>query len=219
MAVTSKIVSMCEGRVVKKGKTNKNELIEKESDYFIPSEKSAYGITLTIKENLLAPTAGIDESNGDGCLILWPENPQKTANELRKYLRQKFSLKEVGVIITDSKSSPLRRGVTGVALSHSGFSALNNYSGLLDIFGQKKGAVVNIMDALAAAAVLVMGEINEQTPLAVVQDIPFVRFRDNDPSEKELKRLYLDMQEDIYAPLLKNVEWKKGGKSTLVWYN
>jgi putative folate metabolism gamma-glutamate ligase len=215
LAVTSKVVSVCEGRVVKKDSIDKEELIKKEAEYFIPSEKSAYGITLAIKENLLAPSAGIDESNGNGHFILWPKNPQKTTNELCEYLRRRFLLKEVGVIMTDSKSSPLRRGVTGVALAHSGFSALNDFGGSRDIFGQKKRAVINVMDALAAAAVLVMGETNEQTPLAVIQDLSFVYFQTDAPSEKELKRLYLQINNDLYAPLLKSARWQKGGKSTI----
>jgi F420-0:gamma-glutamyl ligase len=36
---------------------------------------------------------------------------------------------------------------------------------------------VNVADALAAAAVLVMGEGSEQTPLVVIGDVPFVTFQ------------------------------------------
>ena len=34
-----------------------------------------YHMTLTIKQGMLIPTAGIDESNGDGYYILWPRDP------------------------------------------------------------------------------------------------------------------------------------------------
>lgn len=109
LVVTSKIVSICEGRVIKLGTIDKKELIKREAEYFLPPEKNKYNITLTIKSGLLIPTAGIDESNGAGYYVLWPENPQKTANEVRRYLRQRFSVKKVGAIITDSKTTPSRK--------------------------------------------------------------------------------------------------------------
>ena len=214
VVITSKIVSICEGRVVKSDGADKKELIEKEAEYFLPAEKSKYNVTLTIKGNLLIPTAGIDESNGNGYYILWPKDPQKTANEVRQYLRKRFSVKKVGVIITDSKTTPLRWGTTGVAVAHSGFAALNNYIGKSDIFGRKfEMQKANIADALAASAVLVMGEGNEQTPLAVIEDVTFVKFQEKNPSRKALQDLHIDMDDDLYGPLLKSVKWKRGLKN------
>lgn len=213
LVITSKIVAICEGRVIEIEKADKKELIKQEAEYFLPPEENKYNITLTIKNNLLAPTAGIDESNGAGYYILWPKDPQKTANEVRQYLCDRFSLKKVGVVITDSKTTPLRWGTTGVAIAHSGFASLNNYIGKPDIFGRKlKVTKANISDALAVSAVLVMGEGNEQTPLAVIEDIPFVKFQNRNPSKKEIREFHIDMKDDLYARLLKGVKWRKGSK-------
>ena len=134
LVVTSKVVSICEGRIVKVGSVDKDTLIENEAEYYLPHTKSKYDVTLTINHNLLVPTAGIDESNGNGYYILWPKNPQASANKIREYVIKRFDLSNIGIIITDSRSSPLRWGTTGVALSHSGFLALNNYIGKPDIF-------------------------------------------------------------------------------------
>lgn len=211
LVITSKIVSICEGNFIEIGKVNKTDLIKKEAEYFIPAEQSKYNITLTIKRNLLVPTAGIDESNGNGYFILWPKNPQKTTNQVKKYLKQRFKLKHVGVIITDSKTSPLRWGTTGFALAHSGFKALNNYIGKPDIFGRLLHVTkANIMDSLAAATVAVMGEGNEQTPLAIIEEADFVKFQNRNPSKQELKELNIPIEDDLYAPLLKTTKWKKG---------
>lgn len=213
LAVTSKIVSICEGRVIKIGSIDKKELIKQEAEYFLPPEENKYNITLTLKNNLLIPTAGIDESNGNGYYILWPSDAQKTANEIRKYLAERFSLKKVGVIITDSKTSPLRWGTTGVAIAHSGFSALNNYIGKPDIFGKLlRITKANIMDALAVTAVVVMGEADEQTPLAVIEQIPFVKFQQRNPTENELKELHITIENDLYGELLKGAHWIRGEK-------
>ena len=211
LAITSKIVSICEGRVEKVGAVDKDELVKKESEYYLPKETNRYQFFLTIKRSLLTPTAGIDESNGNGYYILWPKDPQKTANEVRKYLAKRFGRKKVGVIITDSKTTPLQWGVTGRAIAHSGFAALNDYRGKKDIFGRElKFTQVNVMDGLAAAAVLVMGEGIEQTPLALIEDMPFVKFAQRDPTKKELKDLRISIEEDLYSSLLTSVEWKKG---------
>jgi putative folate metabolism gamma-glutamate ligase len=211
LAVTSKIVSLCEGRVVKLGTVEKRTLIEQEADYFLPAALSKYHTTLTINQGVLIPAAGIDESNGDGYYVLWPRHPQQTANAVRAYLQQRFSRTHVGVIITDSKTTPLRVGVTGVALAFSGFQALNDYVGTKDLFGRiLRITKVNVVDALATAAVLVMGEGSEQTPLAVVGELPFVTFQERDPSPAELEQLRITVEDDLYGPLLTSVQWHKG---------
>jgi F420-0:gamma-glutamyl ligase len=98
-----------------------------------------------------------------------------------------------------------------MALAYSGFRALNNYVGTVDLFGRPlRTTHVNVVDALAAAAVLVMGEGNEQTPLAVVRDLPFVTFQDRDPSEEELQQLQIALQDDLYGPLFTHIPWHRG---------
>ncbi len=209
--VTSKIVAICEGRIIPVSEGNKDELVEQESEYFLPKEDNKYNISLTIKNNLLIPTAGIDESNADKHYVLWPIDPQKTANEIRSHLKKKNNVKNLGVIITDSKTTPLRWGVTGAGIAHSGFSAINDMIGKPDIFGKPlKVTKVNVMDALSSAAGVIMGEASEQTPLSVITDIPFVEFQDRNPNEEELAMLHIDIDTDLYSTILKAVPWKKG---------
>lgn len=211
LAVTSKVVAICENRVVPIGAIDKKELVINEADLYIPHEENKYGYTITIKDNLLIPTSGIDESNGNGFYILWPSDPQKWANRIRNYLKKRFGLKNVGVIITDSKTTPLRWGTSGVCIAHAGFKALNDYIHTPDIFGRYlKVTKANIADSLAVAAVLQMGEGDEQTPLAIISDLEFVNFKKNNPSRKELEGLVISLDDDIYASLLKAVNWKKG---------
>lgn len=211
LAITSKIVSLCEGRIIPIGTREKIDIIKEECEAYILPEENSYGITLTLKNNILIPMAGIDESNAEGCYVLWPENLQKSTNDIRDYLRKKWNLKDFGVIITDSKTTPLRWGTTGICLSYSGFSPLHDYRGTPDIFGRHLVYTqANIMDGLASASVLLMGEGNEQTPLALIEDISFVQFQDAHPSEEEITNLHIDMEKDVYAPLLRSSLWEKG---------
>ena len=108
VAISSKIVSLCEGNILPLEDISKDNLIKKEADCFIPKEYSRYGVYLTIKNGLLVPSAGIDESNTNGYYVMWPKDPQKFANYCWEFLRERFRLKNIGVIITDSTTSPLK---------------------------------------------------------------------------------------------------------------
>ena len=213
VAVTSKILGITEGNVVKIGEGDKDTIIIQEAEYYLPRSSSKYNIILTIKRNAINFSSGVDESNSKGYYVLWPKDPQKSANKIRKHLAKKHKKKNIGVIITDTASVPLRWGQRGVfVLAHSGFSALNSYIGKPDIFGKPlKMTSASISDALGTAAVLVMGEGAEQTPLAVIEDIPFVKFTQRNPTKKELLKLQMPLKDDLYAPLLKAVKWRKGG--------
>ncbi len=211
VAITSKIISICQGRMVPVGEAEKQDLIEREADYWLPPEVNRYGVSLTIVDHVLIPMAGVDESNAAGHYILWPHDPQRVANEVRAYLSRRFGLSHVGVIVTDSKTTPLRWGVTGVAIAHSGFLAVNDLVGHPDLFGRPLHMTkVDVADALAAAAVLVMGEADEGTPLATIDEVPFVAFQARDPTPEELEARWIDMEADLYAPLLQAVEWREG---------
>lgn len=214
LAITSKIVSLCEGRVAPKG-ADKLELVKKEADLFLPPSENTYGIAMTVAHDLLIPASGIDESNADGGYVLWPRDAQKTANDVRGYLMKRFSVQEIGVLITDSKTTPLRWGTTGVALAHSGFVGVNDFIGQPDLFGRRLEVTkVNVRDGLAAGAVLAMGESVEKTPLAVISDVPFVVFQDRNPTKEELADLHIDMDADVYGAILRRAPWQKGGRRT-----
>jgi F420-0:gamma-glutamyl ligase len=101
-----------------------------------------------------------------------------------------------------------------VALAHSGFAALNDYAGHPDVFGRPLAVTkANVRDGLAAAAVLAMGEADEQTPLAVIDDLPFVTFQERDPTNEELVDLRISLEDDLYAPLLTRAPWQIGGQA------
>lgn len=213
LVVTSKIISITQGRIVKIGEVDKLELIKKESQSFLPATQNKYNVSLAIVHKNLSASAGIDESNGNGYYILWPDNPYKVAADIRDYLKKRFHIKNIGVIITDSRTTPLRWGVTGVGIAFSGFEPLNSLIGKKDIFGKKlRMTKVSILDGLAAAAAVVMGEGSEQTPLAIIEDIPFVEFKKQNPTHSEIEELQIEPEDDLYAEFFKGIKWQKGQK-------
>src|SRR5258708_5229309 len=210
LAITSKIISLCENNVIPLGQIDKEHLVIQESDLYLPATLSRYGHHFTITNNTLIPVGGVDESNGDGNYILWPKDAQATANQVRDYLKDRFNLTHVGVAITDSTCHPLRRGTTGIMLAHSGFQALKDYIGTPDLFGRPfHVSRADIAGGLAASAVLQMGEGTERTPLAILTDLPFVSFQDRNPSADELADINIPLDEDLFAPFLTSVHLLK----------
>jgi dihydrofolate synthase / folylpolyglutamate synthase len=214
LAITSKVVSLCENNVVPFGDSSKEDLVKKESNLHLSQGSSAYGIQFTITNHTLIPSAGIDESNGDNNYILWPMDSQVTANNIREHLVDRFKLKNVGVLITDSTCQPLRRGTIGVALAHSGFLSIRNYIGTPDLFGRSFSvSQANISGGLASAAVLAMGEGTEQTPFCIMSDMPFVTFQSRNPTEGEIDSQRITLEEDLFAPFLTSIKWEHGQRN------
>ncbi len=122
-------------------------------------------------------------------------------------------MKNLGVIITDSTSVPLRRGAIGFALAWSGFKPLRDYRGSKDLFGRVfEIEIANLADSLAAAANLLMGEGTECTPLAVIRDAPGVVFTDSDREPKG-SELRVAPANDLFAPLLfVGKKWKRDSR-------
>jgi len=210
LVITSKIVALSEGRYVSKENRLSEDLIANEADYYLPQEASPYGVPLTICDNTFVARAGIDASNTDGVYSLLPLDSYKTARDVRAHFVGRFKLNNVGVIISDSHSTPLRRGATGVAIGWSGFVGLKAYDNVPDIFGHCFTTHTNVVDALATSAVIAMGEGAEQTPLALIDDIPFVEFNAASPTSKELKFFKPTLETDLFAPLLNYQSLKKG---------
>lgn len=215
LVITSKVVSIWEDRCIPKERyPDKDILIKKEADKYLSREAVPQGWVMhTIKHNLFIPSAGIDESNSGDYYTLWPQNPKASTKKLWQWACKTYRVKKIGIIISDSHSIPLRRGMMGFALSHYGFDPLKEYRGTKDLFGREmKMTQRNFPDALAAAAVLAMGEGDESMPLALIRDVPNIKFT-NQPyrARRPHSSFEIKTREDLYYPLLSSVPWKKGG--------
>jgi F420-0:gamma-glutamyl ligase len=196
LAVTSKIVALSERRTGRLA--DKVRLIKQESDWAM---RTKY-VWLTVRKGLVMASAGIDESNADGKLILLPRDSFKAAARLRRELQAHYRIKKLGVVITDSRIFPLRNGVVGVAVGYAGFKGIKDYTGTPDLFGRKfHFSKVDAADGLATAAVVAMGEGRECQPLAIIKDAP-VAFTDR-VTRRELE---INIADDLYRPLFSRVK-------------
>jgi F420-0:gamma-glutamyl ligase len=200
--ISSKVVAISEGRCIKVDKGNKEQLVAQEADYLIPTDYRPQ--PLTIKSNTFLGAAGIDESNGNGYFILLPEDCFVSAQKIHEFLITKFSLKTLGVIITDSRSLPLRYGATGVALGWWGIAPLQDHIGNSDLFGRPfKYERSNIVDGISAAANLVSGETDECMPIVIARDIPNLVFKAGITKDELFSPIEDDTFRVLYQGLLK----------------
>lgn len=198
IVVTSKIVALSEGRTAPcPTERSRIRLIRQESQWAIKTKYT----WLTIKDGMVMASAGIDQSNAFGRCVLLPRDSYRSARELCRNLKRRYRLRRLGLLITDSRLTPLREGITGVALGYAGFRGIRDYRGKPDLMGRKlKMTRTNIADSLATTAVLCMGEGKERQPLAVINDAPVV-FADR----VNRKALLIDPREDIYRPFFRTL--------------
>ena len=189
IVVAQKIVSKAEGRIVHlatvqpsprareiAAQANKDprvvELILRESRTVI---RVSPGVIITEHNTgVILANAGIDRSNlkgSDDAALLLPEDPDASAARLRDQLQQEFGVR-LGLLVTDSIGRPWRLGTVGLAIGCAGVLALNDLRGKTDLFGrQLQVSEVAVGDSLAAAAVLLMGEAAEGTPLVLIRGV------------------------------------------------
>jgi F420-0:gamma-glutamyl ligase len=196
LAVTSKIVALSEGRVLElTSPTAKDEIILQESELAVRTPWA----WLTLKD--------VEQ----GMCVLLPKDSYAAAAELRDALCRRYDIKNLGLLITDSRTLPLRRGTVGVALGYSGFLGLKDYVGKPDLYGKPfKMTRVDLADSLAAAAVSVMGEGRECQPLAVITDPPVAWHAGSTNSDE----LAIPIQDDLYAPLYAHLLEKEENSET-----
>ncbi len=200
VAITSKVLGIHQGRCIKIDKSvNKLDLVKQESDYYKLTKVKQQKYVLTIRNHVLALSAGIDESNANGYYVLLPNNVNKLMREIWVHLRKKHKIKKLGVIATDSHTFPMRLGTIGIAIGFYGFEPQKDYRKEKDIFGRKfKHTRTDIVDALAVAAVYEMGEGNERTPFVIIRDVD-LEFTD----KSTYRKLIMPIKGDIYYPMLK----------------
>jgi coenzyme F420-0:L-glutamate ligase len=152
------------------------QIVLDEADEVIGGVK---GTLLTIKNGDAVANAGVDRKNAPkNSVVLWPENPDAVARKLRGQVKRRFG-KDVGIVIVDSRVTPLRLGTTGFAIGSAGFQPVEDIRGTRDLSGRRVKITFHATaDGIAAAAQLVMGEASERQPFAIIREAP-VRISNN----------------------------------------
>jgi coenzyme F420-0:L-glutamate ligase / coenzyme F420-1:gamma-L-glutamate ligase len=158
---------------------------------------------LLVEDNrgLVCINAGIDKSNiqGDENFALLPENPDLSARNCCSEL-ESLTGKKLAVLICDTYSRPFRRGQVNFAIGSSGLSLFRDYRGKRDLFGHVlKVKNVAVVDEIAGAAELLMGQGGEASPVVVVRDINGSFGQSSDFS---IRDLFISENEDLFRGVL-----------------
>ncbi len=191
LVVAQKIVSKAEGRMVDlatikpsakalalAGEVDKDprlvEVILSESVRVVRARRDV--LIVEHKLGFIMANAGVDQSNvapedGSTHVLLLPENPDRSAETLRRGVKAATGV-DVSVVINDSFGRPWRQGTAGVAIGASGLPALIDLRGQPDLFGRKlEVSVIGFGDEVAAAASLLMGQADEALPAVLIRGL------------------------------------------------
>jgi coenzyme F420-0:L-glutamate ligase / coenzyme F420-1:gamma-L-glutamate ligase len=174
------------------------EIVLRGSARVLRADRGAFIVTTRYGQTCL--NGGVDKSNvkGDNMYALLPEDPDGSARLLMRRIK-KLTGKHVGVVITDTRSRPFRRGQVEECIGVAGMNPLVDYRGQKDLFGYTlRFKNVDLADELASAAELVMGQGREATPVAIVRGLKRVRFQDRTSSRK----LSVLSKEDLFKGTL-----------------
>jgi len=187
IAITSKVVSLSERNIVSLADVKptvlarrlgrKFDMLPEFAQVVLNESDAIYGgvpgALLTLKNGDAIANSGVDRKNAPGgSLIPWPVNPQRSADRIRKSINQRLG-KRIGVVIVDSRVTPLRQGTIGLAIACSGFQPVRDSRGIRDLYGPKVRITLQALaDGIAAAAQLLMGETRETVPFVVVRRAP-----------------------------------------------
>lgn len=154
------------------------ELIRQESTSILRHRPGL--IIVEHKLGFVCANAGIDRSNvyqesdtDDEFVLLLPEDPSRSAREIRDYLEETWKC-GIGILIIDSHGRAWRRGTVGISIGFSGLPGIVDKVGDPDLFGYElKVTRIAAVDELAAAASLIMGQANEGLPIVHVRGFPY----------------------------------------------
>ena len=184
LVISSKYISNSQGRMLNQNSIKLSEKANKISKKFSINQKlsevivresdivfgGVSGFVITSSNNIMAPNAGIDKSNSQGKLILYPNDPYLVAEQIKRKLFLDYNL-HVGIIIVDSRLMPARIGTSGVAIACSGIEPVSDRRATKDLDGNVlKVTFQAVADNLASVANHKMGEADELLPIAIIRE-------------------------------------------------
>lgn len=198
LVIAQKIVSKAEGRTIKLKSIRPSERAQqlarelgKEAELvevILGESRSVVrsgGKALIVETHhgFICANAGVDQSNvGLNQVTLLPEDPDRSARDLRKEIHQRIG-KSPAVIISDSFGRAWRLGTVDVAIGVAGMKPIKDERGSHDRYGyQLKAAVAAVADEIAAAAELIMGK-RDALPVVLVRGYDMEKKEDGSAQE------------------------------------
>jgi coenzyme F420-0:L-glutamate ligase / coenzyme F420-1:gamma-L-glutamate ligase len=207
LVVSQKIVSKCEGRVVRLRDVIPSapavalaeeigrdpqlvEVILGESRRIVRKDKGI--LIVETHHGFICANAGVDQSNvaADSASLL-PVDADRSARALRDRLRT-LTGHDLAVIVADTFGRPWREGLANIAVGIAGFEPLMSHLGEQDPAGHVlQATVLALADELAGAAEPVMGKLS-RIPVAIIRGLAWL------PAEGSVRALLRDPSRDLF---------------------
>lgn len=215
LVVAQKIVSKAEGRVFRLKNVKPSEKAEKLAETTLKDPdfvelvlqasrkivKASPDILIVENENgIICINAGVDKSNveGEDSYALLPRDSDESARRIRKKIME-VTGKNVAVIISDTYSRPFRKGQVEFAIGIAGIYPFRDYRGEKDLYNYVlKVKNIAVVDEIAAAAELVMGQGSEGIPVAIVKNLDRAELT----GKSSVSDLFISKQEDLFKGTL-----------------
>ena len=188
LIVTQKIVSKAEGRIVdlstvvpssyanqiaeQAGRDARLvEVVLRESRSIVRMDVERGIIITETRHGFVCANSGVDASNvpGEDLVSLLPEDPDRSAEGVRKEVARALPGTTVAVIISDTFGRAWREGHVNFAIGTAGISTMKDYKGTPDAYGELlKVTNIAVADELASAAELVTAKA-DGIPVAIVR--------------------------------------------------
>jgi len=214
LAVTSKIVSKAEGRILQA--SDREDAITAETVRVVATREHPGGVTRIVENRLglVMAAAGVDASNtADGTVLLLPLAPDESAASIRAAVEAAVG-GPIGIVITDTAGRPWREGQTDIVIGASGVRLLDDLRGQRDAAGKVLEVTAPAVgDEIAAAADLVKGK-SIGVPVAVVRGLE--RFLD--AGAEGARQLVRDARDDLFSlgtAEARQLGWNEGYRAGL----
>jgi len=137
------------------------------------------------KLGFIMSSSGVDRSNvaehSHETVVLLPKDADVSAAAVRADIKT-LTNKIVSVIINDSGGRSDRAGSVGIAIGLSGISTIENRS-QKDLFENQANSQIALVDELAAAASILMGQANEGVPVVIIRGVKYTSSEDSKISQ------------------------------------
>lgn len=215
LVVAQKIVSKAEGRVFQLKNVKPSEKAKKLAETTLKDpnfvemvlqasrkivKASPDTLIVETKDGIICINAGIDKSNveGEDSYALLPRDSDDSARRIRQKIME-LTGKKVAVIISDTYSRPFRKGQVEFAIGIAGINSFRDYRGEKDLYNYVlKVKNIAVIDEIAAAAELVIGQGSEGIPVAVIKNLDRTELTE----DCSINDLFISKQEDLFKGTL-----------------
>ncbi len=215
VVVAQKVVSKAEGRVVQLKDVKPSERAKEMAKITLKDPRfvelvlreakrivkiSPETLIIENESGLICINAGIDKSNvsGEDSYALLPENSDESAKRMRSEI-MKLTGSRVAVIICDTYSRPFRRGQVEFAIGIADINPFKDYRGQKDLFDYVlKVKNVAIVDEIASAAELVIGQGKETMPVVIIKNLTRTELNET----FSIEDLNISREEDLFKETL-----------------